>query len=156
MLTACCLSYRNVEHWKMLNLCFWESFAQSFCQKLYTLLQNKRWRWCGATLSPRQAIFEGQTWPQQTIYHWKGNLMASRIHFKYWKIFWFCNFMSNFCEKISQWLFNGSRKKFQTFKIWTYYIPGDPEKYSCLIKRKMTKKEEFSKFKHFWITNELT
>ena len=32
-----------------------------------------------------QIIFEGRNRPQQTIYHWKGILMASRIHFKYWK-----------------------------------------------------------------------
>ena len=30
-------------------------------------------------------IFERQILPQQTIYRWKGNLTASRIHFKYWK-----------------------------------------------------------------------
>ena len=30
-------------------------------------------------------IFQGRNRPQQTIYHWKGNLMASRIHVKYWK-----------------------------------------------------------------------
>ena len=29
---------------------------------------------------PPPIIFE-----EQTIYQWKGNLMASRIHFKYWK-----------------------------------------------------------------------
>ena len=40
---------------------------------------------------PPPIIFEGRNWPQPTIYHWKGNLMANRI-------------------------------KFQTLKIWTYYI----------------------------------
>ena len=34
---------------------------------------------------PPPIIFKGRNWPQQTIYHWKGNLMASWIHFKYWK-----------------------------------------------------------------------
>ena len=34
---------------------------------------------------PPPIIFEGRDLPQQTIYHWKGNLMASRIHFKYLK-----------------------------------------------------------------------
>ena len=29
-------------------------------------------------------IFERQILPQQTIYRWKGNLMASSIHLKYW------------------------------------------------------------------------
>ena len=28
---------------------------------------------------------ERQTLPKQTIYHWKGNLMKSRTHFKYWE-----------------------------------------------------------------------
>ena len=30
-------------------------------------------------------IFEGRNWPLQTINHWKGNLMASRVHLKCWK-----------------------------------------------------------------------
>ena len=30
-------------------------------------------------------IFERQILPQQTVYRWKGNLTASRIHFKYWE-----------------------------------------------------------------------
>ena len=30
-------------------------------------------------------IFEQQILPQQTIYHWKGNLTASRFDFKYWE-----------------------------------------------------------------------
>ena len=30
-------------------------------------------------------IFERQILPQQSIYRWKGNLIASRIHVKYWK-----------------------------------------------------------------------
>ena len=32
-------------------------------------------------------IFERQILLQQTMDHWKENLTASRIHFKYWKIF---------------------------------------------------------------------
>ena len=39
----------------------------------------------GAPPSPTPIIFEGRNSPQKVIYHWKGNLMASRIHFKYWK-----------------------------------------------------------------------
>ena len=49
----------------------------------YTVLQNRRRRWLGA--APPPIIFERQTLPQQTIYRWKGNLTASRIHFKYWE-----------------------------------------------------------------------
>ena len=36
-------------------------------------------------LPPPPIIFERQILPQQTIYRWKGNLTASRIHFKYWE-----------------------------------------------------------------------
>ena len=35
--------------------------------------------------APPPIIFEQQILPQQTVYRWKGNLTASRIHFKYWK-----------------------------------------------------------------------
>ena len=34
---------------------------------------------------PPRDNFELQILPQQTIYRWKANLMASRIHFEYWK-----------------------------------------------------------------------
>ena len=47
----------------------------------YTLLQNKRWRWCG--VPPPPIIFEGRNLSQQTIHHWKGNLSKSPIHFRY-------------------------------------------------------------------------
>ena len=39
----------------------------------------------GHPSTPSPIIFEQQILPQQTIYRWKGNLTASRIHFKYWK-----------------------------------------------------------------------
>ena len=32
---------------------------------------------------PPPIIFEGRNLPQQTIYHWKGNLSKSPIHFRY-------------------------------------------------------------------------
>ena len=35
-------------------------------------------------------------------------------------------------------------------------LPGDPKKYSCLIKREMHTKENFSEMKYLWTTNELT
>ena len=38
-----------------------------------------------ASPPPPPTIFERQILPQQTIYRWKGNLIASRVHFKYWK-----------------------------------------------------------------------
>ena len=63
---------------------------------------------------PTPIIFERQILPQQTIYRWKGSLTASRIHFKYWKIFGFRDFMRNFHEITSQWLQNGCPKKSQT------------------------------------------
>ena len=33
--------------------------------------------------SPPPMIFEGRNLTQQTIYHWKGNLSKSPIHFRY-------------------------------------------------------------------------
>ena len=33
--------------------------------------------------SPQPIILEGRNVPQQTIYHWKGNLSKSPIHFRY-------------------------------------------------------------------------
>ena len=60
--------------------------------------------------------FEGRNWPQQTIYCWKGNLMASRIHFKYWKYFDFA--MSNFREMTPQWF----QKKLKLLKMNVLYI----------------------------------
>ena len=59
-------------------------------------------------------IFEGQNLPQQTIYHWKGNLSESPIHFRYRQ-----NILIS--RLYEQFLRNGSamapEKKFQTFKI---------------------------------------
>ena len=37
----------------------------------------------GALPPPPPIIFEGQNLPQQTVYHWKGNLSKSLIHFRY-------------------------------------------------------------------------
>ena len=48
--------------------------------------------------------------------------MASRIHFKYWEIFWFRDFMSNFREMASQWLRRGSRKSFKLSNMKISYI----------------------------------
>ena len=66
---------------------------------------------------PPPIIFEGRNSPQQTIYHWTGNLIASRIHFKYWKNILISRlyeqFSRNDSAKAPQWL----QKKFQTFKI---------------------------------------
>ena len=47
---------------------------------------------------PPPIIFERQNLPQQTIYRSKGNLTASRIHFKYWKNI----FISRFYEQFSR------------------------------------------------------
>ena len=37
----------------------------------------------GGAGRPPLIIFEGRNLPQQTIYHWKGNLSKSPIHFRY-------------------------------------------------------------------------
>ena len=47
----------------------------------YTILQNKRMRWCG--VPPPPITFERLTLPQQIIYRRKGNLSESPNHLKY-------------------------------------------------------------------------
>ena len=78
---------------------------------IYTILQNKRRRW------PPPIIFELQILPQQTIYRWKGNLTATRIHFKYWKNILISRLYEQFSRNDSaiapQWV----SEKFQTFTI---------------------------------------
>ena len=55
--------------------------------KYYTILQNKRRievaRGAPPPPPPPPIIFEPYILPQQTIYRWKENLTANRIHFKY-------------------------------------------------------------------------
>ena len=69
--------------------------------------------------APPPIIFERQFLPQQTVYRWKGNLTASRIHFKYWKNI----LISQFYE---QFLRNGSADGFaeqlfkKNFKVTKY------------------------------------
>ena len=54
-------------------------------------------------------IFEQQILPQPTIYHWKGNLTASRIHFKYWSNILISRFYEQFSRDdtamVPEWLF---------------------------------------------------
>ena len=105
--------------------------------------------------APPPIIFERQILPQQTIYRWKGNLTASRIHLKYWKNI----LISRFYEQFSR---NGSAmaperlfKKFQTYKIWTYYISswstwsGDFE--YIITFAKIWAKTDFAKFLEVFI-----
>ena len=51
--------------------------------------------------SPPPIIVERQILPQQTIYRWKGNLTASRIHFKYWKNILILRFYEQFSRNDS-------------------------------------------------------
>ena len=48
----------------------------------YTLLQKKRWRWPPPPPPPTDNFWRPNL-PRQTIYHWKGNLSNSPIHFRY-------------------------------------------------------------------------
>ena len=63
--------------------------------------------------APSPIIFEPYVLPQQTIYRWKGDLTANRIHFKYLKNI----LISRFYEQFSR---NGSgtalRKNFKLLK----------------------------------------
>ena len=62
----------------------------------------------GALSPSPPIILERQALPQQTIYRWKGNLMASRIHFKYWKniliLRLYEQFSQNDSEMAPEWL----------------------------------------------------
>ena len=66
---------------------------------------------------PPRIIFEGQNLAQQTIYHWKGNLSKSPIHFRYRQNVLISRlheqFSRNDSAKAPQWL----QKTFKTFKI---------------------------------------
>ena len=53
-------------------------------------------RRCG--VAPPPIIFERLKLPRQIIYRRKENLSESPNHQKYWEIFWFRDFMSNFRE----------------------------------------------------------
>ena len=71
----------------------------------------------GSGRPPLQIIFEREILPQQTIYRWKGNLTASRIHFKYWKIILISRFYEQFSRNGSAMASERLFKKFQTYKI---------------------------------------
>ena len=62
-------------------------------------------------------ILKWQTLPQQTIYRRKGNLMASRIHFKYWENIFISRIYEQFSRNDSkmtpEWL---SEKNFKLLK----------------------------------------
>ena len=82
-----------------------------------------------ARSGPSPIIFEPLILPQQTIYRWKGNLTANRIHFKYLKNI----LISRFYEQFSR---NGSAmtpeqlfEKISNFKNMnmSYIISGDFE-----------------------------
>ena len=81
----------------------------------YTLLQNRRGRWFREPPPPPRS-FENR-WRNIDILYiiLKGILWRFRFNLNFSKIFWFL-------EMTPQWLQNGCWKKFQTFKIWTYYI----------------------------------
>ena len=70
----------------------------------YILLQNKRWAWCGAFRYPHPLptpkILEGRNWPLQIIYHWKGNLIPSKVLFKYWKNILISQLYEQLCEML--------------------------------------------------------
>ena len=80
---------------------------------------------------PPPIIFEGTKLTQTNhISLEKEYLMASRIHFKYWKNFLISRLMSNFCEMTPQRPCIGSRIKFELLK-YEHIIEGfearDPE-----------------------------
>ena len=62
---------------------------------------------------PLGYIFERQILPEQTIYRCKGNLTASRIHFKYWKNI----LISQFYEQFSR---NDSKNDFKRISDSTH------------------------------------
>ena len=61
-------------------------------------------------------IFEGRNFPQQTIYHWKGNFLKIPIHFRYRQNIAISRLYEQFSGNDPQRLRNGSRKKFRLLK----------------------------------------
>ena len=62
---------------------------------------------------PPPIIFEGRNLPQQTLYHWKGNLSKNPIHFRYQQNI----LISRLYERFSRNDSAMSPEKFHTFKI---------------------------------------
>ena len=60
--------------------------------------------------------FEWQILPQQTIYRWKGNLTASRIHFKYWENILISRFYKQFSRNDSAIALEWLSEKCQTLQ----------------------------------------
>ena len=72
----------------------------------------------GGSGRPPPIIFEPLILPQQTIYHWKENLTANRIHFKYLKNILISRFYEQFSRNGSA---NGSRAAVRkNFKLLKY------------------------------------
>ena len=70
----------------------------------------------GGSGRPPPIIFERQILPQQTIYRWKGNLTASRDHFKYWKNILISRFYEQFSEMAPQCSGTAVQKNFKLIK----------------------------------------
>ena len=66
----------------------------------------------GAPPPPPPIICEGRNLPQQTIYHWKGNLSKSSIHFRCRQNILISRLYEQFREMAPQWL----QKKISNFK----------------------------------------
>ena len=93
-----------------------ESLIFHWRQRYYTILQNKRQRWLWV---PPRISLERQTLPPNKLYNvGKGILMASRVHFKYWKNILISRFFSNFREITPKWL----SEKFQTFLKYEHIV----------------------------------
>ena len=86
----------------------------------YTILQNKRMRWCGVPpRPPPPIIFKRQ---KQIIYRRKGNLSESPNHLKYRKNILISRFYERFSRSSRNLGYFGSSKTFQTLRTQTYHI----------------------------------
>ena len=71
---------------KIINSKSLKKICRPQCNLIHTCAeQEMEVRRCGAPPPPPPPliIFEERNLPQQTIYHWKGNLSKSPIHFRY-------------------------------------------------------------------------
>ena len=66
---------------------------------------------------PPPIIFEPQILPEQTIYRWKGNLTANRIHFKYLRNISISRFYEQFSRNGSAMALERMFEKISNFKI---------------------------------------
>ena len=87
------------------------------CNFILVIVYTQFFRIKGGGGSGRPITFESFILPQQTIYRWKENLTANRIHFKYLKNILISRFYEQFSLNDSAMAPERLFEKFRTLKI---------------------------------------